>query len=193
MPVSPLLLMNNLNSYISGEVTIDPSAAIAPGVILQAEPNSRIIIAAGVCIGMGAIVHARDGILEIEAGAILGAGVLVVGKGKIGANASIGSATTIVNYSIDSGQVVAPSSLIGDIGQRVAESVVNHTPASSPAPIDSAAAAAPEEPPLPVEKPPAQAGIVYGKASVTQLIATLLPYNQSLNQQGQDNSSHQST
>ncbi len=88
---------NNFDTYISGEVTIDPSAAIAPGVLLQASPNSRIIIGAGACIGLGSILHAYEGTLEVEAGANLGAGVLVVGKGKIGANACIGSTTTILN------------------------------------------------------------------------------------------------
>ena len=118
MSLSPLHLTCNFNSYISGEVTIDPSAAIAPGVILQADPNSEIIIAAGVCIAMGAVLHARDGILEIEAGATIGAGVLLVGRGKIGANACIGSATTILNCSIEPEQVVAPNSLLGDTSRK---------------------------------------------------------------------------
>ena len=44
--------------HLDGNVSIDPSAAIAPGVLLQAEENSRITIGAGVCIGAGTIVHA---------------------------------------------------------------------------------------------------------------------------------------
>ncbi len=32
----------------------------------------------------------------------------MVGKGKIGANACIGSATTVFNYSVEPGQVVPP-------------------------------------------------------------------------------------
>ncbi len=187
MSVPPLHLTSNFNSYISGEVTIDPSAAIATGVVLQAAPNSCIIIAAGVCIGMGVIIHARDGILEIEAGANLGAGVLVVGQGKIGANACIGSATTIINCSVESGRVVAPGSLLGDTSRQVAS-----LPASDPTPqleaaVNEAAPAEPEPeaekeqpPPGPIQ--PAATQVIYGKASVTQLIATLLPYSHSLNQ-----------
>lgn len=130
MSVSPLYPISNLNSYISGEVMIDPSAAIAPGVLLQADPNSQIIIGAGVCIGMGAVLHAHDGILEIQAGANLGAGVLVVGKGKIGSNACIGSATTILNHSIESGQVVASGSLIGDSSRSAELPAADSTTAS---------------------------------------------------------------
>ncbi len=124
MYMRPLHPSNNFDSYISGEVKIDPSVAIAPGVLIQASPNSRVIIGAGVCIGMGTILHAHEGILEVEAGANLGAGVLVVGKGKIGANACIGAMTTILNRSIEPGQVVAAGSLIGDESRQDDDVVV---------------------------------------------------------------------
>lgn len=125
----------NMQSYVSGDVTIDPSAAIAPGVLLIADANSRIVIAAGACIGMGSIIDARDGTLEIETGAVLGAGVLVVGQGKIGANACIGSATTIFFDSIAARQVVPPGSLIGDSSRQIivpltAETATNSASAS---------------------------------------------------------------
>ena len=110
----PLQPLCNPQSYVSGDVTIDPSAIIGPGVLLAAEPNSRIVIAAGVCIGMGTIIHAQEGSLEIESGAVLGAGVLVVGAGKIGANACIGSSTTLLHSSVESKQVISSGSLIGD-------------------------------------------------------------------------------
>lgn len=110
----PLQPLCNPQSYVSGDVTIDPSAVIGPGVLLAAEPNSRIVIAAGVCIGMGTIIHAQEGSLEIESGAVLGAGVLVVGAGKIGANACVGSCTTLFYSSVESKQVIFPGSLIGD-------------------------------------------------------------------------------
>ncbi|MFB2835877.1 carbon dioxide concentrating mechanism protein [Floridanema evergladense] len=110
----PLQPLCNPQSYVSGDVTIDPSAVIGSGVLLAAEPNSRIVIAAGVCIGMGTIIHAQEGSLEVETGVVLGAGVLVVGAGKIGANACVGSCTTILYSSIDSQQVISPNSLIGD-------------------------------------------------------------------------------
>ncbi len=42
MSVPPLRLSDNFDSYISGEVTIHPSAVLAPGVILQAATNSKI-------------------------------------------------------------------------------------------------------------------------------------------------------
>jgi len=61
-------------------VTIHPSAAIAPGVLLQADPESQIIIAAGVCVGMGTILHAHAGILEVSQEQNIGAGVLIVGR-----------------------------------------------------------------------------------------------------------------
>ncbi len=117
----PLRLSNNFDSYISGEVTIHPSAVLAPGVILQAAVNSKIIIGPGVCIGMGAILQVHEGTLEVETGANLGAGFLMVGKGKIGANACIGSATTVFNYSVEPGQVVPPGSILGDTSRQIAQ------------------------------------------------------------------------
>ncbi|NMG10957.1 transferase [Brasilonema sp. UFV-L1] len=122
MSVPPLRPSYDFDSYISGEVIIHPSAVLAPGVILQAAPNSKIIIGSGVCIGMGSILQVHEGILEVQAGANLGAGFLMVGKGKIGANACIGAATTIFNCSVEPGQVVAGGSVLGDLSRRVSES-----------------------------------------------------------------------
>ncbi|AFZ26008.1 hypothetical protein Cylst_3895 [Cylindrospermum stagnale PCC 7417] len=121
MPVPPLRLSNNFNSYISGEVTIHESAVLAPGVILQAAVNSKIIIGPGVCIGMGTILQVHEGILEVEAGANLGAGFLMVGNGKIGTNACIGSATTVFHCSVEAGQVVPPGSILGDTSRQIGE------------------------------------------------------------------------
>lgn len=117
----PLQPLCNPQSYVSGDVTIDPSAVIGLGVLLAAEPNSRIVIAAGVCIGMGTIIHAQEGSLEVETGAILGAGVLVIGAGKIGANACVGSCTTILYSSVESKQVISPNSLIGDESRQTVD------------------------------------------------------------------------
>lgn len=119
MQLPPLQPINNSQSFVSGDVTIDPSAAIAPGVVITAEPNSRIIIGAGVCIGMGSILQVGNGILEIEAGAVLGAGVLAIGECKIGANACIGSATTIFNTSVEPKRQVSPGSILGDNSRRI--------------------------------------------------------------------------
>lgn len=168
---------------------------IALGVLLHADPNSRIAIAAGVCIGMGTVLHAHKGILEIEAGAILGAGVLVVGGGKIGANACIGSTTTIFNTSIEPGQIVAPGSLLGDTSRSIVEPpAANNITASQPEAIVSAAQEK-EEPASEQIQPPGELAkpavnqVVYGKASVTQLISTLFPKSQSVSQPLQDSSS----
>jgi carbon dioxide concentrating mechanism protein CcmN len=120
MSVPPLRLHNNFDAYISGEVKIHPSAVVAPGVILQAATNSKIVIGAGVCIGMGSILQVTTGIIEIEAGVSLGAGFLMVGAGRIGVNACIGSATTVFNCSVEPGQVVAPGSVLGDTTVRPA-------------------------------------------------------------------------
>jgi carbon dioxide concentrating mechanism protein CcmN len=118
MHISPLQPISTSSACVSGDVTIDPSAAIALGVLIQADPNSKIIIAAGVCIGMGAIIHAQGGELEILAGANLGAGVLILGQGKIGKNSCIGSLTTVLNSSVADGQVIAPGSLIDGISDQ---------------------------------------------------------------------------
>ncbi len=112
MFVPPLHSHNNFETSVIGEVSIDPSSAIAPGVILQAAPNSQIIIGAGVCIGMGAILHAYDGTLCVEAGANLGSGCLIVGKSKIGTNACVGSGTTVFNCVVAANEVVPPGSII---------------------------------------------------------------------------------
>ncbi|MBD2358804.1 transferase [Tolypothrix sp. FACHB-123] len=119
MSVPPLRLSNNFDSYISGEVTIHPSAVLAPGVILQAATNSKIIIGPGVCIGMGSILQIHEGTLEVEAGANLGAGFLMVGQGTIGTNACIGSATTVFHCSVAPGQVIPPGSILGDSSRQI--------------------------------------------------------------------------
>lgn len=121
MSISLLQLSDRFDTHIYGDVIIHPSAVLAPGIILQAATNSRIVIGAGVCLGMGSILQVSEGILEIEAGANLGAGFLMVGQGKIGANACIGAATTVFNYSVAPGQVIASGSILGDTSRQVVE------------------------------------------------------------------------
>jgi carbon dioxide concentrating mechanism protein CcmN len=134
MSVPPLRLSNNFDPYISGEVIIHPSAVLAPGVILQAATNSKIIIGSGVCVGMGTILQVHEGTLEVEAGANLGAGFLMVGQGKIGINACIGSATTVFNCSVAPGQVIPPGSILGDTSRNTSETKQLETsPANPPA------------------------------------------------------------
>ena len=187
MYLPPLQATNNSSYHVSGDVTIHPSAAIAPGVLLQADPESRVIISAGVCIGMGAILHAYQGNIEVEEGANIGAGVLIVGMVKIGTNACIGSATTIFNSSIGRGEVVSPASLIGDPSRQTATTVEDKTTLTSA----SNQQVLPEQPPedeLPSDdkSPSDQAGpslngsgsVVYGQAHLNRLLSTLLPHRQ---------------
>ncbi|MEG4248125.1 carbon dioxide concentrating mechanism protein [Microcoleus sp. Pol10D4] len=153
MYLSPLQLSSNSQILMSGDVVVNEGAAIAPGVILQADPGSRILIAAGACIGMGVILHAREGTLEIAAGVILGAGVLVVGAGTIGENACIGAGTTLINPCIDKMQIMAAGSLMGDTSrQAAAEATATEATAAEP----TAAPTSPETPEAttpPVDQP----------------------------------------
>ena len=121
MSVSLLRLGDRFDAHIHGDVIIHPSAVLAPGVILQAANNSTIVIGAGVCLGMGSILQVSEGILEIEAGANLGAGFLMVGEGKIGANACIGAATTVFNCSVAPCQVIPSGSILGDNSRQIVE------------------------------------------------------------------------
>jgi carbon dioxide concentrating mechanism protein CcmN len=155
--------------FVSGDVTIHPSAAIASGVLLQADPSSQIVIAAGVCIGAGTVLHAHQGMLEIETGATLGTGVLVVGSGKIGENACVGSRALIWEQSIDAEQVVPSGSLIGDMGRRVELTSLPTLPFPPPPATN-----------LLIDNPPRGAE-VYGKAALNRLMTALFPHQQSLN------------
>lgn len=103
---------------VSGDVEIHPTASIAPGVILQAAPQSRIVIGADACIGMGAIINACQGMVEIGIGSILGSGVLIIGNCKIGNNSCIGTSTTIFNDNVAAMSVIEPGSIIGDISRQ---------------------------------------------------------------------------
>jgi carbon dioxide concentrating mechanism protein CcmN len=120
MPLPQIQPISHCEIYVSGDVIIHESAVIAPGTILQAAPNSQIIIREGVCLGMGTILTAYQGSIIIEAGAMVGAGVLMVGHARIGQNACIGAATTIWNASIEGRTVVPAGSLIGDTSRKIA-------------------------------------------------------------------------
>ncbi len=198
MYLSPLQLSSNSQILMSGDVVVHDGAAIAPGVILQADPGSRLSIAAGACIGMGAILHAREGNLEIGAGVILGAGVLVVGAGTIGANACIGAAATLINPCIPQMQILPAGSLLGDSSRQiVAEDAPPETTAAPRPPVEppeppetkldtppeTAAEPSPESsngaqpPPQPGETPT----ILYGQAHINRLLGTLFPHRQAFN------------
>ena len=115
-PPQPIL---NKDIRVFGDVEIHPTASLAPGVILQAAPNSRIVIGADVCIGMGAIINACQGNIEIESGAILGSGVLIVGESKIGNNCCIGTSTTIFQQNVAAMTVIEPGSIMGDASRQI--------------------------------------------------------------------------
>jgi carbon dioxide concentrating mechanism protein CcmN len=115
-----LELIANAEVRVIGDVKIHPSAVIAKGTILEAAPGSQIVIGADVCIGIGTIITACEGSIEIESGVILGAEVLIFGNCQIGRNACIGSSTTIFNISVEAMQVISSGSLLGDISRAVA-------------------------------------------------------------------------
>ncbi|MBE9126029.1 MULTISPECIES: transferase [unclassified Coleofasciculus] len=204
MHLPSLPLSRNADVYVEGDVSIDPSAAIATGVILRADPDSQIIIAAGVCIGAGSILHAYQGTLEVEACANLGAGVLILGKGKIGANASVGALTTIYNASLAPAQVVPATSVVGDRGRQVTDfsPAVTDTPSAKPPEATSASASTTNEDSINGQSPirpgaasdnptdedsstvptaespnPEAETSVYGQGSLDRILKTLFPYN----------------
>jgi carbon dioxide concentrating mechanism protein CcmN len=193
--------------YVEGDVSIDASAAIAAGVILRADPDSKIIIAAGVCIGLGSILHAHRGTLEVEAGANLGCGVLIVGKGKIGANACVGAIATIWNDSIEPWQVVPSGAVVGYKGRQVATNVsaastvppnvdtpntfdssismtgkdsLNGQVPSTRTEVSTDTTETGEDDPIETEaeSPPEEVGTsVSGQGNLNRLLKTLFPYN----------------
>lgn len=208
MYLSPLQLSSNSQILMSGDVVVNEGAAIAPGVILQAEPGSRISIAAGACIGLGVILHAREGTLEIGAGVILGAGVLVVGAGTIGTSACIGAGTTLINPCIDQMQIMPAGSLIGDTSRQASAEATAAAPTAAPTSPETPEAttppvAPPIEPPAPAPTPPQTAPetatdapestaaeppqpgetptILYGQAHINRLLGTLFPHRQAFN------------
>jgi len=121
----PLEPIGDFRSYVVGDVVIDETAAIAAGVLIQADQGGKITIGAGVCIGMGSVLHAQGGLLEIAAGANLGAGVLVYGTSKIGEGACIGASSSIVRAVIGKGAIVPPCSLISGLEQGSVEKEIS--------------------------------------------------------------------
>lgn len=175
-------LINDSHFYVSGNVIVHPNAVIAPSVMLQADPDSKLMIAAGVCVGVGCILHAHQGTLEIAAGATLGSGVLVVGRGTIGADACIGSMTTIFNSSVPAKQMIPPGSLIGDDSRSVvlvesSEPYPQPPQASSPAPSTQFSDAPPSTP-TPSDMSSEQVKVVYGRTYIERMMVTMFPHRQ---------------
>jgi len=105
---------------VRGDVSIDDSAIIANGVIINAPEDSKIIVHAGVCLGMGCIITAFPGAtIEIKANAILGAGCLIFGASIIGNQVSLGSAVTIYNTDIEPLSVIPSGMVKGDRSRTV--------------------------------------------------------------------------
>ena len=121
MPLPLIQSPSRSEVSVIGEVFIHQGAVVAPGTILQAAPNCRIVIHSGACIGMGTLINAYQGDIEIESGAMLGAGVLIVGQSKIGQNVCLGSCTTVINSSIESGTTIEAGTLIGDTSLQFSE------------------------------------------------------------------------
>lgn len=118
MPLPPLALPPSPAVRIVGDVVVDPQTVLAPGVLLWAEAGAAIRIAAGVCIGMGSVIHAHGGTIEIGEGVNIGAGVLLIGAVTIEPHACIGTSTTVIQTTIPAGAVVAAGSLLGDSSRR---------------------------------------------------------------------------
>jgi carbon dioxide concentrating mechanism protein CcmN len=197
----PLELVNEQYLCISGDVVVHPGAVIAPGVLLQADPGSQLIIEAGVCIGQGSVLHAHQGTLVLETGAVLGNGVLIVGRGTIGTRACIGSMTTILSCSIPPHQIIPPYSLLGDASRQISLENPEPSPDSEaqpesvssppePQPLEAVAdssepAPKPELPDGAVTnpEPPSQEMLkqVYGQAYVERMIIAMFPHRRTLN------------
>ena len=192
LPRSPLISEDHL--YISGTVTLDASAAIAPNVMLQADPGCHLIIGAGVSIGSGCVLHAHNGTLEIDAGATLGSSVLILGSGKIGANACVGSRATLIDSSIEPEYTVPPGAIIGDSSrQEIATplnptppSVATRTPFQSPVePSMPTNGAAPPEKTAPAEKN-GKAKPVHGQVYLERMMVMMFPHQHKLENPSSD-------
>lgn len=194
VPSLPMQPVSTSHYFISGDVTIQAGVAIAPGVLIQADPGSRVVIQTGACIGIGSVLHAHSGLLEVGAGASIGSGVLLLGCVLIGANACIGAATTIFNANVAAEQIIPAGSLVGEMGRQADELYATDTVLYPAAEDVSPTQAAPEAPPpepsvnappeapseLAVE-PPAKAAPevnVYGQMYVNQLLVKLFPHRQ---------------
>lgn len=185
-PLPPLHPMSDSVYYTSGEVVVDPSAGIAPGVLLQADPDSRIEIGAGVCIGMGSILHAHEGDLRLEPGVTLGTGVLVIGCGTVGPKACIGSATTVLNPAIEAHRVIPPGSLIGDqsrVDPQTEPEPVPESKLNRPIPADPVETVETQSTPTP---PEIKSTRIPGQDHLSRLLLKIYPHRQSLNGTGSD-------
>ncbi|MEM6714049.1 MAG: hypothetical protein AAF622_03160 [Cyanobacteria bacterium P01_C01_bin.147] len=169
-----------IDYYIGANVEVAPDVAIAAGVVLEAAPGARLVIASGVCIGTGVIVQAVGGKLTLGIGVNLGTGVLIVGQGLVGPHACIGAESSLLNPDVTAGAVVPARSLLGINNQQGDHDDPNGQSAASGSPTTADSATAASEP----ESNLAPANIVYGREQVTQLMKTLFPHRDALNGNG---------
>lgn len=197
MPLPPLALPPSPAVRIVGDVVVDPQAVLAPGVLLWAEAGASIRIAAGVCIGMGSVIHAHGGTIEISEGVNIGAGVLLIGAVTVEPHACIGASTTVIQTTIPAGAVVAAGSLLGDSSRRWQPPTETSQPQESavssedpwqepPTTTDSSENSTPDQqdateaPSSHQESPPntttsttPKATVVYGQAYVSKMFAKM--------------------
>ncbi|MGA1601838.1 MAG: hypothetical protein ACO4CG_06075 [Prochlorothrix sp.] len=147
MNLPPLHPPITTECQIQGDVVVANDVVMAPGVMLLADPGSRIVISAGVSLGMGVLLHARGGTIAVEAGTTLGAGVLMVGQGTIGAQACVGASTTVFEQSVPAGAIIAPGSVVSQHPRALVPEMppTGHiaTPSRVPMPATPAAASSP--------------------------------------------------
>jgi carbon dioxide concentrating mechanism protein CcmN len=171
---------------IRGNVHISPDVAIAPDVVLEAVPGSRLVIADGVCLGSGVIVQAYGGDLVVAAHASVGKDVLLVGTGRVGERACIGAESTLINPQVEEDSVIVARSLLGvptpTSTAAVASEVTSTAPASKGPEADVA-------PPAEHNGALTTPATVYGREQVMQLVKTLFPHRDLLNQNGNGQSS----
>lgn len=142
MPPLPLQLhpITTDQSFTAGDVVVAAGAAIASGVLLQADEGCRIWVGAGVCLGLGCVIHASGGDIRIAEGANLGAGVLVVGTCDVGDRAIIGAGSTILSQSVPADALLPAATL------WLNPTAQNQTPTAPPPPQTSPPAAPQSEP-----------------------------------------------
>jgi carbon dioxide concentrating mechanism protein CcmN len=167
---------------------------------------------------MGVILSVDRGVIEIERGAALGSGVLVIGASKIGNNACVGTATTIFQASVTAMTVISPGSLIGDTSrqpkpkesdreaktepsQNNVESNVSANNGQKPKftnkarkPQNEQNGSQPSEPDSDVVSSegavPSKTDTVVGKVYIDRLMMTLFPYKKSLDSESQTDRSN---
>lgn len=124
-------LVSQTHYCVMGDVTVADGVMVAPGVVLQAAAGSRIVIEAGACLAGGVCIQSRSGVLTIGAGANLGANVLVIGKGSVGAGACVSPGSTLMNPDVGADALLPPGSLVSTQPTSGAQSSASSSPHSS--------------------------------------------------------------